>query len=92
LERDINKLLLKDCTTILSILVLLWFILCFVMVQVSAIIPNHSVKTGIIIAGLLVGTFSTTSSVAVFIHLRTNRKELYFKELSCKEMIDRKDF
>jgi len=88
LEKKINKLLLKDCTTILSILVLLWSILGYVIVQVSAIIPDHSTRTGIIIAGLLVGTFSTTSSVAVFIHLRTNRKELYLEELSCKEIID----
>ena len=82
MERKINKLLFHDCATIISILVLLWLILCFVMVQVSSIAPNHSIKAGIIIAGLLAGTFSTASSAAVFIHLRMNRKELYSQELS----------
>jgi len=86
LLKDISKLLLKDCTTIVLILVLLWLILGFVMVQVSAIAPSHSIRTGIIIAGILVGTFSTASSVAVFIHLRINRNELYLEELQSSEI------
>ena len=88
MEREINKLLLKDCTTIISILVVLWLILGFAMVQVSAIIPDHPTRTGVLVAGSLAGTFATASSVAVFIHLRVNRKELYLKELSHKEIID----
>jgi hypothetical protein len=82
LKKEIKTLLLKDCITIISILAALWLILCYMMVQVSAIAPNHSVKIGILIAGILVGTFSTASSVAVFIHIRINREDLYSKELN----------
>ncbi len=82
MERKINRLLFRDCLIIVSILAALWCILCFVMVQVSAIIPNHTVRAGIMTAGILVGTFATAASAAVFIHLRRNRKDLYAKELS----------
>ncbi len=88
MEKKIRKLLFSDCVIIVSILVVLWLILCFVMAQVSAITPNHSIKTGIMSAGLLAGAFSTAASIAVLIHLRTNQKELYSEELLYREIND----
>jgi uncharacterized membrane protein YbhN (UPF0104 family) len=86
LEKKINKLLFRDCAIIVSILGVLWCILCFVMVQISAIMPNHAARIGIMSAGIIAGTFATAASAAVFIHLSRNRKELYSQELLGKEI------
>ncbi len=74
-------MLTRDCTIIISILAVLWLILCFVMIQVSDIVSGHAVRIGILATGLLVAAFATASSTAVLIHLRKNRRELYKKEL-----------
>lgn len=85
MDKRINKMLVRDCAVIISILAVLWCILCFAMVQVSAIISSHTVRIGILAAGLLVTAFATAASAAVLIHLRRNRKKLYTEELSWKK-------
>jgi hypothetical protein len=77
-------MLLRDCVVIASILTVLWCILSFVMAQVSAIVPNQAVRTGILTAGMLAGTFSTAAAAAVFMHLRRNRMEIYTIEVQAK--------
>ncbi len=82
LEEENKKLLLGDSATIMLILVVLWCIVSFVMMQIGSIMPNHAVKMVALVAGILVTTFSTAASIAVLIHLRKNQQALYTEELA----------
>ncbi|QOX61897.1 hypothetical protein FRZ06_00260 [Anoxybacterium hadale] len=84
MNNKINKILYRDCGIIAAILAVLWCILSFVMVQVSAMISNQAMRIGILTAGIFAGAFSTAAAAAVFMHLKKNREAIYTIEICAK--------
>lgn len=72
---------LQDCLTIFAFMFFLWIALAYVIINVSVIAPNITVKIIAILAGSTAGIFSTTALIAVLVHLRKNRQKLYIEDI-----------
>lgn len=83
LEEKIKKLYTQDRLVIFGFMVFLWIIMLFVMAQVSGLAPSATVRTIILVCGVLVAVFATGSLFAVFVHLKNNREELYSEDIMC---------
>ncbi|MFT5874588.1 MAG: energy-coupling factor transporter transmembrane protein EcfT [Clostridium sp.] len=82
MEIKIKKMYWQDCITIFTFMVILWIVLAYVIINVSAISPTIMVKIIAIITGSIAGAFSTTALIAVLVHLRKNGQQLYMEDLS----------
>ncbi|MGK0465813.1 hypothetical protein [Clostridium sp.] len=82
MEIKIKKMYWQDCITIFTFMVILWIVLAYVIINVSAISPTIMVKIIVIITGSVAGAFSTTALIAVLVHLRKNGHQLYMEDLS----------
>ncbi len=81
MENQIKKMYSKDIAAIIFILIILWIILSVVMININYSVSDSFLRTVIISIGILVGLFSTASSIAVIIHLKKNQKILYENEI-----------
>lgn len=77
IENQVNKKCLKDCVTIIFVLIIMWTVLATVMFNIRHIVESNTFRTAITITGILVGGFATSSSLAVINHLRKNKSHLY---------------
>jgi len=58
----------------------MWVVLLFVLFQVHGIAPDQATRIVATATALLVGIFSSGALVAVVIHLRKHREDLYLEE------------
>ena len=84
MENKIEKMFIQDCSIVFTTMIILWAVLIFTMIGVSAIAPNKTVMGVILFAGIMAGAFATTSAIAVLVHLRQNKRRLYLQELLCQ--------
>lgn len=77
MESQIKKKYLMDCAIIMFVMIILWAVIIIVMLNISGIAPNRTLRIIIFTIGMLVGIFATASSVAVIIHLKKNQNYLY---------------
>lgn len=88
MEKKIKKLYLADYITIYIFLALFWILLITVTLNVLSLRNDSSIKVGIIFAVILIGIFGTASSIAVIVHLKTNKLQIYSEEISTYQKDD----
>ena len=83
-EKRIDKMCLGDRRMLIFWMVLMWIILGAVFLQVMAV-AEPSVKMFALVAGLLVGSFTTVALLAVSSHLKHKKSELYAEDIYHQE-------
>lgn len=82
MQNKIKQMYRRDCFIIFIVMLFLWIELGYVIFDVSTISPTFIVKIIVILTGSMVGAFSTAASIAVLVHLRKSRQELYMEDIS----------
>jgi len=70
-----------DCITIIGFMVVLWIVVCGVVFQVIPLASNSAEKMVIASIGAMAVIFSTAALVAVLIHLKNKKVELYREDI-----------
>lgn len=81
IENQVNKKCLKDCVSILFVLIAMWTVLTIVILNIRDLVESNTLRIIISTTGIIVGAFATASSLAVINHLRKNRNNLYQDEI-----------
>ncbi|TJX15845.1 hypothetical protein E9840_01390 [Tissierella creatinini] len=81
MDKKINKLNNQDNLTILIFVSVLLVLVLFVMFQVYTIAPDYFTKLAIIITGIVICAFGLSSALAVLMHIKKNKKDIYTAEL-----------
>lgn len=80
-ENGVNKKCLKDCISIVFVLIIMWIVLTIVIFSIIDLVGSSNLRIIIPTIGILVGAFATSSSVAVINHLRKSKDQLYHGEI-----------
>ena len=81
IENQVDKKCLKDCFSILFVLIAMWTVLTIVIFNIRDLVESNTLRLIITTTGILVGAFATSSSLAVINHLRKNKNNLYQDEI-----------
>lgn len=84
MENQIKKMYTLDCFGIIIFTIVLWIILTVIMLNISEILENPTIRIIIYTIGIFLGSIATASCTAVIIHLKKNQKKLYNDEISEK--------
>lgn len=82
MESKIKKMYMGDSLAIGFAMLALWLFLIYIIPEVWGIADQQLMKMTIAFAGVTLGAFASSSSLAVLVHLKKNQKELYAEELS----------
>lgn len=81
MKKRIKMMYFQDRMVIFSFMISFWAILSYVMVNISYLDIDYTIKLIILLAGILAGIFGTTALIAVLIHLKKNCDELYMQDV-----------
>lgn len=75
-----NRMYRSDMALVGIFFAAMWVVLLFVLFQVHGIAPDRATRAVATATALLVGIFSSGALVAVVIHLRKRREDLYLED------------
>jgi len=81
MDKTTRDKLRRDVLIVLGFVLFLWVTMCFLMFSVLTAVGPSRAKTTIIVIGVAVLLFATLSLVALIVHLRRHRDEMYAEEL-----------
>lgn len=80
IENGVNKRCLKDCVSIILVVIIMWIVLTIVIFNIIDLVGSSNLRIIIPTIGILAGAFATSSSLAVINHLRKSKNLLYGDE------------
>jgi cell division protein FtsW (lipid II flippase) len=82
MENKIKKMYHQDDATVICVLIALWAVLIYAIIQIATIAPDHMTAVVIAAIGIAAGSFATASCIAVLVHLKKNKNKLYSEEIN----------
>jgi len=83
MEEKIKKMYYGDCVLIFVFILFLWLVLVCVMSAAAKLAPDHAVRVVALLTGAVAGVSATWALIAVLVHLKKNRLQLYAEDLRC---------
>jgi len=77
----VDRMYRQDTGLVVIFIVLVWLALGFVLISISSLASNDLVRDVTLGAGSLAGIFVTSALIAVLVHLKKNKAEIYKDEL-----------